>query len=817
MKSKTLWILIWFVILTGGALLRVIDLNARPMHTDEAVHAHKFGALLERGDYRYDPHEFHGPTLNYLTLFSAWLRGERAYWQIEEATLRLVPAFFGTLLILTPLFFIRGLGRRTVLFGGVLIAFSPAFVYYSRYYIQETLLVFFTACFLGALWQYYVHRTLRWIIFAGCFLGLMHATKETFVFSVAAAVSAGLWVMWRQKRKPVLSPLHLAAGFFAFVSVSVLLFSSFFANPRGIIDSVSTYGIWMQRAGGQSVHIHPWYFYLDLITWIEFVEPLTWNEDGIVALALIGAVILLVNRKSKQLLPVFLAVYTIVLTVVYSVIPYKTPWCILSFLYGMALVAAFAAHRLLQECQMRFAKVVLAAVLLLFGLLSPVVQSKLLAFDYAADPVNPYVYAHTGDDVFEMTRRVKEAAYASGQGRDVAVQVIAGGDDYWPLPWYLRDFTSTGYWNHVDPSIVNAPIILAQQRLEQPILRTLYSVPKPGEKHLYLPLFEEEPFLRPGVPWQGYIRKELWDRLSEQESHDIEQPAQANVAPAEPLQIVEGADNMLKFSHQAMNSTFEIFIQHTDESYAHQAARAAFAEADRLEALLSRFLANSDVSRINVAPVGQTVVVDQEVMECLCIAQQALELTGGAFDITLSGKGRQALELFPAAGEVRRLEPVAVDLGGIGKGYAVDRMSQVLSEWSVSKALIHGGASSVLAMRPPDGKKGWPVTISDPSTGEVVLRLQLADEVLASSGLGKGLHIIDPATGNAVENARSSWVCLPKSAALADAVSTALMILPTEKIAVLQQEIARSSILVFTNRENQPEWLTAGDRFPLIP
>jgi uncharacterized protein (TIGR03663 family) len=239
MKSKLLWILCWFSILTGGAVLRVIGLNARPMHTDESVHAEKFGDLLEQGCYRYDKNEFHGPTLNYCTLIIAYLRGEQTFAQVEEVTLRLVPAVFGTLLILTPLFFVRGLDRRAVLFSGILLAFSPAFVYYSRYYIQEMLLVFFTACFWGSLWQYGRRQAVRWMILAGIMLGLMHATKETFVFSLAAGGLAAGWMMWRNKLRLSVHPGHLAAGIFSFVLVSCAFYSSFGTHPQGIVDSIT--------------------------------------------------------------------------------------------------------------------------------------------------------------------------------------------------------------------------------------------------------------------------------------------------------------------------------------------------------------------------------------------------------------------------------------------------------------------------------------------------------------------------------------------------------------------------------------------------
>ena len=190
MNKKAATILLFTLVFSGGAFFRLWRLNDRPMHTDEAVHAEKFAALLVDGHYRYDPNEFHGPTLNYFTLFSAWLRGETSYEQISETTLRLTTAVFGVLLILTPLLFIRILGIRPVLFCVVLIAFSPGFIYYSRYYIQETLLLFFTASFLGCLCNYLRSPKLRWLVLLGVAAGLMHATKETFIFSVIAAAAA---------------------------------------------------------------------------------------------------------------------------------------------------------------------------------------------------------------------------------------------------------------------------------------------------------------------------------------------------------------------------------------------------------------------------------------------------------------------------------------------------------------------------------------------------------------------------------------------------------------------------------------------------
>lgn len=807
------------VVLAGGAFFRLWQLNDRPMHTDEAVHAQKFGALLEKGSYFYDPDEFHGPTLNYATLISAFLRGEKTYSEINETTLRLVPAVFGIGLVLTPLFFLKGMTRRAVFFCSVLIAFSPALVYYSRYYIQEMLLVFFTAAFLGCGWKYFQSQKAVWLVLSGISVGLMHATKETFVFAILAAAIAFMVCRVYDKPKWSLKVSHLLAAVAAMVLTSALFYSSFGTNPKGILDSVSTYAIWFQRAGGQTVHVHPWYYYLNLLTWLELTEPITWNEDGIVALAALSLLFIVSRKPLLAKSPVlfrFFAVYTLVLTVIYSLIPYKTPWCMLSFLYGMVILAGFMIDWLLQVAETWWEKVGAAALIGIFIIASPIVQSWMLNFHYASEPTNPYVYAHTSTDIFPMVSAVKKAAAASVQGKQTPIQVIAAGSDYWPLPWYLRDYTNVGYWSEVDDSAYRAPIILAAAGQEQKLLHVLYAVPKPGEKNLYVPLFNRKMYLRPGVQWVGVIRKNLWDRMNTapQSSSPPQSKTEKNWMDKPDKKQIE---NLLKFSHQAMNTTFEVYIQDERGSYAGRASRTAFNEVDRLEKQLSRFIQNSDINRINHSPVGQSVIVDEDTMKCLMVAKKAYDLTGGAFDIAIGNTiaaakngeempakepsterpGMDRLQLDEASFSVTRLsDTVNIDLGGIGKGYAVDAIASVLSEWGVKVALIHGGSSSVRAMNPPEGKAGWPVTITNPINEKKLSSLNLANDVLSCSGLGKGGHIIDPATGKPVTGRAACWVRLPQSAALADALSTAAMVMPLDDVRRLPGEVSGLSALL---------------------
>jgi len=284
-------------------------------------------------------------------------------------------------------------------------------------------------------------------------------------------------------------------------------------------------------------------------------------------------------------------------------------------------------------------------------------------------------------------------------------------------------------------------------------------------------------------------------------------------------------DGMKRFSHEAMATTFEVIIVHEDERYASQAAVAAFDEVDRLERELSRFIENSDVARINSLPANQPLQIGLDTFECLKIAERIYGQTNGAFDITIGSllkcwrnddgtprrpspkeidlarlhTGTNLLQLHEVEHTVMlSASGVQIDLGGIGKGYAVDRVAELLRDWSIDVALISGGYSSVLALDAPPGKKGceprgihshksdvvygWPLTMTNPAgRKEILARPFLQKAALSGSGVQKGGHIIDPRTAQAVEGKRAAWSSAP-DAATADALSTAFMIMDLDEI-----------------------------------
>lgn len=254
-----------------------------------------------------------------------------------------------------------------------------------------------------------------------------------------------------------------------------------------------------------------------------------------------------------------------------------------------------------------------------------------------------------------------------------------------------------------------------------------------------------------------------------------------------------------RFAHAAMGTTFEVMVTGCTMRYASQAAQAVFAEVDRLENLFNRFNASSEISQINRLKPGQSIRIGLETYACLTIAEEVCQKTARAFDAnyrcTAKSRGRGVSAIpgmalsssdgFSISLETQKAESVSagldLDLGGIGKGYALDRAVEVLSEWSIDRFLLHAGTSTAFASGDapslgPD-EQGWPVGAG------MDRRLFLKNRALSGSGTAvKGQHILDPRTGRPADRHLAVWVSHP-SAARADALSTGFMAMSLEEIA----------------------------------
>lgn len=508
--------------------LRFPSLEQRPMHCDEAVHAAKFGILLEQGKYEYSTVDYHGPTLYFLTLMPAWLQGAAHYVDVTEITLRLVPATAGLLLVASHLFLIPYIGFPAAWCAALFAAISPAMVYYSRYYIHETLFVLFTFWLLLLLFRCSRSKGCAAFAGAGFFLGLMYATKETVVIAFTCVMLAALLLKWAMRTsgetpfRVAIPWLPLLCAAAAAIFTAGLLLSSFLSHPAGVVDSVLAYRNYFQRGTGQGTwHVHPWHYYLSLLLYFRESTGPIWTEALIVAMALTGG--LAAFRKNlpgvHPGVARFLAFYTLLMVIFYSLIPYKAPWNLLGFLHGMILLAGIGTVWLLGALRKPALKWTIVA---LFAAASCHLgwEAWACSFRYEADPRNPWVYAHTGKDVFAIVRQLEGLARAHPAGTAMPIQIVSR-ENLWPLPWYLRRFTAVGWWNGVSDASPVAPVVLITPDMEPALVHRLYEVPPPGQREMYLSIFPHYVELRPQVELRGYAAKRLWDeyqRLEESPS-----------------------------------------------------------------------------------------------------------------------------------------------------------------------------------------------------------------------------------------------------------------------------------------------------------
>ncbi|MCL4204531.1 MAG: TIGR03663 family protein [Pirellulaceae bacterium] len=509
--TRSAFALLLLTVTCLAASFRLPRLDTRPMHADEAVQARRFRDLWIDHRYRYDPDEFHGPTLNYATLPSVWWQPPETFAQTTKATYRIVPAIFGVCLILLLFLLADAVGRPAVLAAAVLIAVSPAMVFYSRYYIHETLLVFFSLAAIGASWRYVKTGKLGWCLAAGVCIGLMQATKETAVLAFAAAGAATvLTVLWHRLRREPISITgsvvwwHPVCGLVVALLVAAVLFTSFGANPRGLADAVLTYLPWLSRAGGASPHVYPWYFYFHRLAWWRVADGPRWSEGLILLLAAVGMGFALLGGSQRPSSANLAAVrwvgfYTVVLAGVYTVIPYKTPWCLLQFLIGLILLAGFGASRLLAVTPTVMLKCLLA-IALLIGVGHLGWQARRAAFVMPADPRNPYVYAHTAPDIERLAADLDQLIAAASDGRQTPVKVIFHGPYYWPLPWYLRGLERAEYWTHL-PDEAQSPIVVSSPQFDRELTERL------DDTHLMTGYYS----IRPSVLVQLWVRMDVWE------------------------------------------------------------------------------------------------------------------------------------------------------------------------------------------------------------------------------------------------------------------------------------------------------------------
>jgi uncharacterized protein (TIGR03663 family) len=515
--SPLMWRVASIVILAGAAFIRLYELGLKPMHHDEGVNGFFLTNLFRKGVYHYDPTNYHGPTLYYFALvvtkINGLLFGEQA--GLSTIAVRLVPVIFGVGTIWLVLCLRRNIGTIGALAAAAFIALSPGHVFISRYFIHESHFVFFTLGIVVAAIRYYESGDPLYLLLVSLSAALLFATKETATISAGVLLlSFGIaegytqffksetTVRWEKKRlskrkakkqglrreEPLARfggltnvALWSSIALIIFIIVNVLFYSSFFSYWHGVSGALESVQVWVKT--GTKEHTHPFYAYL---IWL-------WQEESpLLILGTIGACLALIRRRNR--FAVFAGAWAFGILLAYSIIPYKTPWLMINFTVPLAIVGGYAINEIydfLKSLKLHFIAVALAAAALV--VLS--IQTVSLNFYHYDDDKYPYVYAHTRREFLTMIEDIEKLSKRAGTGQQTSIAITS--PEYWPLPWYLRDYEHAGFFGHM--TTTNEPLVLGSID-QEPELNLML-----GDRYQKI---NDYP-LRPGVTLVLYAKKEL--------------------------------------------------------------------------------------------------------------------------------------------------------------------------------------------------------------------------------------------------------------------------------------------------------------------
>jgi uncharacterized protein (TIGR03663 family) len=509
------------VAVTMAAFLRLYQIDLKPLHHDEGVNSYFLLNLYNRGEYKYDPTNYHGPTLYYFALLALWV------WGKTELALRFWPAIWGVLSVGILWLLRRWLGSAGLAVAATLMAVSPGLVYFSRDFIHESSFGFFTLGIVVGAWCYVATRRFIYLALAAISAALLFATKETAVITAVvlllAALCAALWdrgcqlklwrrfqlsvmltEVWQQLRGiwPSFDLLLSAAVIFIFINI--VFYSSFFTNWRGVAGAFESIWLWVGRGTGGDGHEHAFHYYLGILMKLEL--PLLIG-------GLLGTVVALWRRERFGL---FLLAWSVGIVLTYSLIPYKTPWLTVSMLIPLALLTGYAA----QEIFLRLPGLslrLLGAVSVLIALILSAQLAYQVNFDKYDDNSNSsgylqalgsrlslkaytdgryggYVYAQTERDLLDLMREIEKATSRLPTGKETDIYVAS--PEYWPLPWYLREYSHVAYAGTL-PDTIAQPVIIAREGQQEELEQKLS-----GDYRLSF--FS----LRPGVELVLYVRQQ---------------------------------------------------------------------------------------------------------------------------------------------------------------------------------------------------------------------------------------------------------------------------------------------------------------------
>ncbi len=484
----------FFVPVFIASLIRFWDLGLRPFHSDEGVNSFFLLNLFNRNYYHYDPANYHGPFLYYIGLIPFYIFG------LSDFTFRLMPVLFGIMVValLYPLH--RRLGKMGLLTAGLLIALSPATSFFSRDTIHEIYFVFFSLAVVVSFFLYSETRKSRYIYFAAASIAFLVTIKETYILTFAVyALSLTIAYCYEMVFSPKDAGFKYLKDTFTtfaddckknkyaigisiglFLLINFLFYSSFFTYYAGIKGILTTLKIWTKTGTHSGGHAKPFFYYFKLL--YKFELPML----------VLGIAGFYYSFRRGNKFTVFVAAWTIFMYIIYSFIPYKTPWLIINILLPLSILGGIFINGIFVMVKKGWHYAIFYPLYIaIFGL--SCYQAIMLNFKNYDDERYELVYVQTKRDIYNLLTRLESLSNMGG--KNITINIVS--KDYWPLPWYLRDYKNARFWGSIIDN-PNAPVILVDKNSESELKKKLKGDYK-----------REHFILRPGTLLVAYIQQSL--------------------------------------------------------------------------------------------------------------------------------------------------------------------------------------------------------------------------------------------------------------------------------------------------------------------
>jgi uncharacterized protein (TIGR03663 family) len=442
--AETDWIP-WLIIALA-AFLRFFLLGIKPPHFDEGINGWFVDQLVKNGFYRYDPTNYHGPLHFYILFLSQTLFG-RNVW-----ALRLPVVLVSIACVWLTLKYELFVGRNVSRMAALAMAVSPGFVFYGRYSIHEVWLVLFTMLFVLGLLGLWKFGTRNYLWCAGMGVTGMILTKETYVIHLGCAVIA-IGVCYVSNLLSPVPNARLAKQTWDFVDLGVVIctgilllvffYSGTFFHWSGVKGIYQAYSAWFATGHEGHGHEKPWPYWLKLIAHYEWP-------------VLVGLILCSLCQFFKNLSLRYLAIYGVGTLVAYSIVSYKTPWCIINIIWPFLFI--FGGALLVIPLTYKAFAYVISAILLCVSL----GQTIWLNYFRCTTDTEPYVYVQTYNDIYKLTRPLLKLARRNPIYYQLIGHIIR--PSAYPLPWILGDFPHVGYYEHENlPAKLDADFLLVEE------------------------------------------------------------------------------------------------------------------------------------------------------------------------------------------------------------------------------------------------------------------------------------------------------------------------------------------------------------------